>query len=388
MLGYDSTNLLQVSKVLPPSSLILKIWLAWGDEQQNVLFTVKQVRRGVLACSGEKASESEVCVRRVRRGRRQAGLGVQLSRIISQGEKIRRELSRLDLKPVVGSASNQLSIKSKVESEKTECDENGRINDPELSEHNTENTHEHDARDEKKTEKSPSEDVSFISFQAGVDQSSPVTESEPPPSPCPVEVSSLLMEYERLHRLNAVLTSREEEAAWLDCCLRSSTNSSAGNTDVVASWFSGEVERLRQQTGAGAGRIQENCGRLAMLQQQHHHGGRALAQLEFDVNLIEREGKRLQADLNTVLNLNLAQQIPHTETPPSLGTKTSPSLGIPPSSPGLVTDRNSDKNSQTRKKENAYQLDKKLEDGSDSSSDTGVCSLSSSEGDYSLSTLV
>ena len=41
------TILLQVSKVLPPSSLILKIWLAWGDEQQNVLFTVKRVRRGV-----------------------------------------------------------------------------------------------------------------------------------------------------------------------------------------------------------------------------------------------------------------------------------------------------------------------------------------------------
>ena len=31
---------------------------------------------------------------------------------------------------------------------------------------------------------------------------------------------------------------------------------------------------------------------------------------------------------------------------------------------------------------------KMLEYGSDSSSDTGVCSLSSSEGDYSLSTLV
>ena len=34
------------------------------------------------------------------------------------------------------------------------------------------------------------------------------------------------------------------------------------------------------------------------------------------------------------------------------------------------------------------ELSKKLEYGSDSSSDTGVCSLSSSEGDYSLSTLV
>lgn len=34
----------QVSKVLSPNSLIAKIWLAWGEEQQNVLFTVKRIK--------------------------------------------------------------------------------------------------------------------------------------------------------------------------------------------------------------------------------------------------------------------------------------------------------------------------------------------------------
>ena len=34
----------QVSKVLSPNSLIAKIWLAWGEEQPNVLFTIKRIK--------------------------------------------------------------------------------------------------------------------------------------------------------------------------------------------------------------------------------------------------------------------------------------------------------------------------------------------------------
>ena len=30
--------------MLSPNSLIAKIWLAWGEEQQNVLFTVKRIK--------------------------------------------------------------------------------------------------------------------------------------------------------------------------------------------------------------------------------------------------------------------------------------------------------------------------------------------------------
>ena len=34
----------QVSKVLSPNSLILKIWLAWDEEQPNVMFSVKRIK--------------------------------------------------------------------------------------------------------------------------------------------------------------------------------------------------------------------------------------------------------------------------------------------------------------------------------------------------------
>ena len=34
----------EVSKVLSANSLILKIWVAWGQEQANVLFSVKRIK--------------------------------------------------------------------------------------------------------------------------------------------------------------------------------------------------------------------------------------------------------------------------------------------------------------------------------------------------------
>merc|ERR1711997_942335 len=89
-----------------------------------------------------------------------------------------------------------------------------------------------------------------------------------------------------------------------------------------------------------------------------------ISQLEFDVNIIERESKKLQCDLTTIQSIgdHLENSCEHSGHSQDI---------MEPGQPVKL---------QT-------ELNKKLEYGSDSSSDTGVCSLSSSEGDYSLSTL-
>lgn len=56
-------------QVLPPTSLILKIWTAWGEEQDCVSFTVKRVKRGPEREEEEEAGGR----RRVRRRSSKAG---------------------------------------------------------------------------------------------------------------------------------------------------------------------------------------------------------------------------------------------------------------------------------------------------------------------------
>ena len=51
----------EVSKVLPANSLILKIWMAWAEEAQNVSFSVKRIRNPkplILKKSEETQEES------------------------------------------------------------------------------------------------------------------------------------------------------------------------------------------------------------------------------------------------------------------------------------------------------------------------------------------
>ena len=46
--------------MLSPNSLIAKIWLAWGEEQQNVLFTVKRIKTERREAGREAVEEGEI----------------------------------------------------------------------------------------------------------------------------------------------------------------------------------------------------------------------------------------------------------------------------------------------------------------------------------------
>jgi len=192
---------------------------------------------------------------------------------------------------------------------------------------------------------------------------------------------------ESIHRLNCILESKEEQVLTLGSTVGhmkadgQPSPSTHVQSDQVKSCFDDEVARYRDLNAKLLHEIQENSGHLAELVKNTDIRRKMVTQLEFDVNIIERESKRLQSDLTTIQSLNTnieeVDMLPKEQTPSEKVQRQSPQIR-----------GTQETSSLSFKQDYKVGAKKMLEYGSDSSSDTGVCSLSSSEGDYSLSTLV
>lgn len=180
---------------------------------------------------------------------------------------------------------------------------------------------------------------------------------------------SLLLE--NIHRINCLLESKEEQVLSLTSTLEVLGDSGqAEATDQVINCFDSEVAKYRDTNARLLQEIQENSGHIADMVRNTDIRKKMISQLEFDVNIIERESKRLQCDLSTIQSIG--DHLQHSCDDEHSGQARPGHQVKLAQTSGLQRDLNKSK----------------LEYGSDSSSDTGVCSLSSSEGDYSLSTLV
>ena len=228
----------------------------------------------------------------------------------------------------------------------------------------------------------------------------PPPAAPPPASPaggsapeCGENSESVVLLLENIHRINCLLESKEEQVLSLTSTLEVLGDSGqAEATDQVINCFDSETARLRDTNARLLQEIQENSDHIADMVRNTDMRKKMISQLEFDVNIIERESKRLQVssaelwcptqscstkayfqvDLSTIQSIGDNIPLQHSCDDQHSGQ----------ASPGQAV-----KLGQT----SGLQRDlrkSKLEYGSDSSSDTGVCSLSSSEGDYSLSTLV
>ena len=104
---------------------------------------------------------------------------------------------------------------------------------------------------------------------------------------------------ESVHRLNCLLESKEEEVVTLATTVRMVTGTShtAVAPDQVLSCLDGEVARYRDLNARLLAEIQENKGQLAELGRTTDSRRKMVTQLEFDVNVIERESKRLQVEI-------------------------------------------------------------------------------------------
>ena len=103
---------------------------------------------------------------------------------------------------------------------------------------------------------------------------------------------------ESVHRLNCLLESKEEEVVTLATTVRMVTGQdTAVAPDQVLSCLDGEVARYRDLNARLLAEIQENKGQLAELGRTTDTRRKMVTQLEFDVNVIERESKRLQVEI-------------------------------------------------------------------------------------------
>lgn len=117
----------------------------------------------------------------------------------------------------------------------------------------------------------------------------------------PEEKGTVVNLLENIHRLNCLLQSKEEQALSLDstCQLLSPVPSQRKvDSDGVMKCFDQEVVRYRDLNAQLLQEIQSNSGQLAELVKNTDIRRKMVTQLEFDVNIIERESKRLQVNKN------------------------------------------------------------------------------------------
>jgi len=414
----------EVSKVLPANSLILKIWIAWGEEQQNVAFTVKRIknpRKGKPDTTAQPVNEENLSKGQKRLKRRNSrnnydtlhpkafsknrhsmskDIQEQMKKIITQGETIRKHLDQI----------KNLECEAKNDEAKLKHDH---IVDEDLND----SGHVTDKSNDKVSE--------YIQNQANFSRNTSddvINNVELFESPEDTESSIDILE--QVHRLNRLLESKEEQLLTLnlemqiltECNLKPNAEASEFSLESSAtSCFDNEVKIFRELNAKLLKDISENSSVIENLQDETDNRKKLVTQLEFDVNVIERESKRLQTDLLKIEGIGsdihdkksgIKEHNPpiHIMTPLSSNSSDSSqssssgksvkfcekNLVFSSSScisPNLLTENTKFMRRSILKGDS----DMKFEfgsDGSDASSDTGVSSLSSSEGDYSLSTLV
>ena len=116
------------------------------------------------------------------------------------------------------------------------------------------------------------------------------------------DVRDLIEMLEKLHRINKVLESKEEQILTMkfECDVLTESNTGGETPNPT---FNQEVGEYRQVNAALLRSIADNSTMLRGLKEESEERKREVARLEFDVNLIERESKRLESDLRKVKSI-------------------------------------------------------------------------------------
>ena len=106
---------------------------------------------------------------------------------------------------------------------------------------------------------------------------------------------------ENIHRLNCLLESKEEQVLTLGSTVQmvgEGSQDKAVNSLDIKSCFDQEVAHYRDLNARLLSEIQVNSGHLEDMVRSTNMRRKMVTQLEFDVNIIERESKRLQVKHN------------------------------------------------------------------------------------------
>ncbi len=289
-----------VERPLSQSSRILKLWLAWGDERQHVKFIVKRIRQRSKKEKDDSSLHSSSSSRHRRWHRsRQCNL---VSTNASDTMHPRKIMAVAKLSALQGDQPSRSQSQSQLEEMMKELMLQGRHICQEIT------------KLEANTSKNGTGEHSFST--SGLDNSDEFTEekdlikAELQKTQCvATELVKLLAINEELHRV-------ETRQHLLDSNVRSLLMTSpssnlpkqsleVANYDEEETETMLELSALRSANESSTEVIAHNADMLEALQIQLDAARDSVKKLEYDVNVVEKEGRKLNNQLGRVRELHI-----------------------------------------------------------------------------------
>ena len=118
-------------------------------------------------------------------------------------------------------------------------------------------------------------------------------------------------ELSKIESINSKLEKKEEQIVALNFefnTLSESRNSSSSDSVIINSFIS-EVTRLQDENSGHLQEITENRDRIERISDDNKLRSKMVNQLEFDINMIEKEGSKLQRSLNQLKLVELPKPL-------------------------------------------------------------------------------
>ena len=134
----------------------------------------------------------------------------------------------------------------------------------------------------------------------------PETLLKPPPDD--TDFYEMAEDIENLQRINLLLENNQEEILALEFEYKMLlSDPSKPGVDVLED-FRSEVDKLREVNSQRLERILANRSNIEEVTRRHSNKKQVISQLEFDINIVEREGKRLESNLHHLNSLGKDKQ--------------------------------------------------------------------------------
>jgi len=334
-----------VTKLLSGNSLILRIWRAWSAEQEHVSFVVKRIRHPRPGNSGRGSDDN-----------------VGQNWIEKMRAEVRQTEAAGDVSREAATKQESLSVKSRIGQIDTVKPRTNANKERRLSRRNSSLTRPRRApdtfhpgaltrdlgrlrpavkvvlKDEEKSQDT-SEDSGIVtddsearavslnskyyevrrkSFSASENKTyyeelwnsktskcsaQPQTLLKPPPDD--TEFYEMAQDIENLQRINLLLEENQEEILALEFEYKMLLEDQTKPGAEILEDFRSEVNRLRDVNSQRLERILTNRSNIEEVTKRHSNKKQVITQLELDINIVEREGKRLESNLHHLNSLGL-----------------------------------------------------------------------------------
>jgi len=309
-----------VTKLLSGNSLILRIWRSWSAEQDHVSFVVKRIRHPRPANSGRGSDDNvgQNWLEKMRAEVRQTETG-ELTREVAT---VKSRIAQIEL-PAVKPRTNankerRLSRRNssltrprrvpdtfhpgaltRVKVDTSE--DSGIVTDDSEARAVSQNSKYYDVRRNSFSQSQTK--IHYEELWNSKTSTEPETLLKPPPDD--TDFYEMAEDIENLQRINLLLENNQEEILALEFEYKMLlSDPSKPGVDVLED-FRSEVDKLREVNSQRLERILANRSNIEEVTRRHSNKKQVISQLEFDINIVEREGKRLESNLHHLNSLGL-----------------------------------------------------------------------------------